>query len=256
MLLARADLDVCDRGVVLEVVDRHRPEVIIHAAAYTKVDLAESEPDLAREVNVDASRWISEAATGVGALLVYPSTDYVFRGDKGSAYIEEDTPDPQSVYGTTKLEGERIVSAVPHSLIVRTSWVFGEGNNFIRTILQAARARDELTVVADQIGLPTYAFDLAEGLLDLVDSEARGLFHLAGGGDPTTWADLAEAAVRHAGLSTKVRRVTTSEYYAGRSGKFAPRPANSTLDCSKAASISVSLRPWADAVAEFVKERT
>jgi dTDP-4-dehydrorhamnose 3,5-epimerase len=227
---------------------------VIHAAAYTKVDAAESDPEGARLLNEEATKTLARAAAEAGAILVYPSTDYVFPGDASAPYREDDPTGPLSVYGATKLAGERAASTAPEHVIVRTSWVYGDGANFVRTILRVATGRPELAVVDDQRGRPTYAPDLARGILSLLGAGARGTFHLAGGGDPATWADLAEAALEVAGLSTMVRRVTTAEYYAARSQGIARRPLMSVLDCSRAAALGVELRPWRDAVAEYVRE--
>lgn len=242
-----------DRVAVLEAISAYRPEVMVNAAVFTRVDAAEAERERAFEVNGKAVTHLAEAASEVGALLVQVSTDYVFPGDKDGPYLEDDPRAPLSVYGMSKLEGEKAAEAADPHLIVRTSWVFGEGANFIRSVVGAAQSRDEMTVVDDQRGLPTYAPDLAQGLLDLVAAGATGTYHLAGGGEAGTWADVAEVALEAAGLETKVRRVTTDEYYAGKSGPVAPRPANSVLDCSKAASLGISLRPWRKAVAKYVR---
>lgn len=254
VFLSRRELDITERASVLDAVSAHRPEVIVNAAAYTKVDGAEADPDTAHAVNAGAVEHLAGAASAARALLVQPSTDYVFSGEKEGPYLEDDEPVPLSVYGKSKLGGERAAAAAERHLIVRTSWVFGEGSNFIRSILTAAQPRDELAVVDDQRGLPTYALDLARGLLDLVSAGARGIYHLTGSGESGTWAEVAEAALEAAGLETKVRRVTTAEYYAGKSGPIAPRPANSVLDCSKARTLGVELRPWRRAVAAYVKE--
>lgn len=254
VLFDRGALDVTDREAVLGAISAHRPEVLLHAAAYTKVDAAETDPEGAALINVKATEFVAEAARKVGALLIYPSTDYVFSGQAGRPYREEDETGPLSVYGKTKLEGENASTGAGRFLVVRTSWVFGEGHNFIRSILAAAKDQNELAVVDDQRGLPTYAQDLAKGILDLVEGGATGTFNLAGGGEGCTWADLAEFAVEAGGFSTHVRRITTAEYYRGHSGPIAPRPAFSVLDCSKAASAGVTLRSWKDAVSEFVKE--
>ena len=252
VLLEHAGLDVCDPAAVAQVIGRCRPAVVVHAAAWTRVDDAESDPEGARRVNVDGTRSVAEAATRAGALLVYVSTDYVFPGDKRDGYRESDATGPRSVYGRTKLAGEAEAAAFGRHLVVRTSWVFGEGHNFIRSILRAAVTRDELTVVDDQRGLPTYAADLAGGLLALAGAGAEGLFHLAGGGEPGSWADVAEAALAEAGYSAAVRRISTAEYLEGRRGPAAARPASSVLDCTKAAALGVALRPWREAVGAYV----
>jgi dTDP-4-dehydrorhamnose reductase len=252
VLLDRSALDVLDPSAVAATIGRHRPAVVVHAAAWTRVDDAEADPEGAHRVNVGGTRSVAEAAAEVGALLVYVSTDYVFSGDRAEPYRERDPTGPRSVYGRTKLAGEAEAAAFGRHLVVRTSWVFGEGHNFVRSILRAAATRDELAVVDDQRGLPTYASDLAGGIRGLVDAGAEGLFHLAGGGEPGSWADLAEVALAAAGSPVHVRRVSTADYFAGRSTPVAPRPASSVLDCAKAAALGVALRPWQDAVAEYV----
>jgi dTDP-4-dehydrorhamnose reductase len=251
--LGKSDLDITHRAAVLDAVLRHRPEVIINTAAYTKVDAAEADPEAAFAVNAEAVNTLAEAASKSGSLLVQLSTDYVFRGDKPDPYREDDETGPLSIYGKSKLEGERAASGAERHLIVRSSWVFGEGHNFIRSILNAAASRGELAVVDDQRGLPTYTRDLGQGLLELVKAGAHGIYHLASAGEAATWADLAELALEAARLPTKVRRVTTAQYYAERPGPVAPRPANSVLDCSKAASLGVRLRRWPEAVLSYVK---
>lgn len=254
--LDRHALDITDADAVLEAVEAHRPEVIINPAAYTKVDQAEVEPQTAFSVNSAAVENLAKAADAVDALLVQMSTDYVFGGDKKGAYLEDDDPSPMSVYGKSKLEGELAASGAARHLIVRTSWLFGNGHNFIRSILKASETRDTLDVVDDQEGLPTYTVDLAGGLLALIETEATSVYHLAGGGAPGTWADVAEIALQAAGSDCEVRRITSAEYHAGRSGPVAPRPRNSVLGCSKAAEAGVKLRSWREAVVAYVKKET
>ena len=257
--LAKSDLDVTDDDAVAAAMERHRPDVVVHAAAWTRVDEAEAQPLEVRRVNVAGTRAVLRAAADAGAVMVYPSTDYVFSGGARRPYVEDDTPEPLSMYGRTKLEGEHSVSDYDRHLIVRSSWVFGDGRNFLRTILDQARVKEELQVVGDQIGLPTYAVDLAAGILELVDLGATGTFHLAGQGDPCSWAELAEAALSSAVVAAllerrpAVRPVRTDEYRALRDGELAPRPAFSALDCTKAANLGVSLRRWREAVAEYVR---
>jgi dTDP-4-dehydrorhamnose reductase len=253
VLLDRRDLDVTDDAAVRRQVHKHRPDVIIHCAAYTRVDAAEDQEEAAESVNVKGTGVVSAAAEEVEAMLVYPSTDYVFDGER-TTYSEHDETAPLSVYGRTKLKGEEIAKTLPRHLIVRTSWVFGDGQNFVRSILAAASQIDELPVVDDQRGLPTYALDLADGIFALIQRDAAGVFHLAGGGDACTWADLAELALDAAGITAKIARVSTDQYSASRGGTIARRPLNSVLDCSKAARFGVTLRSWREAVAEYVKE--
>ncbi|HEX2090435.1 MAG TPA: dTDP-4-dehydrorhamnose reductase [Actinomycetota bacterium] len=256
--LTRSELDVTDDDAVVAAVEDHRPDVIVHAAAWTKVDEAESRSVEARSVNVGGTTAVVRAASKVDAFVVYPSTDYVFAGDRRHPYDEEATRSPLSVYGRTKALAEDAVTDYARHLIVRTSWLFGEGRNFIRAILDLAANRDTLEVVGDQIGRPTYALDLAAGLLALVDRGATGTFHLAGGGEPCSWAELADAAIASAVVAAVLPRkpvvtpVTTDQYRARSGGAIAPRPRYSVLDCTKAAELGVKLRPWREAVGEYV----
>src|SRR5205823_7309677 len=197
-----------------------QPALVLHAAAFTAVDAAEGDPEGAEAVNVIGTR----NAVLVGAPLVYFSTDYVFDGQKRSPYLESDAPAPLSVYGRTKLEGER---EVREGWIVRSSWLFGStGTNFVRTMLRLGRERDEVSVVDDQRGSPTYVEHLAEATRRIVELP-HGLHHVAADGD-CTWADLAEAIFEEAGLSCRVRRISTAEL-----GRPAPRPAYSVLRSEK-----------------------
>jgi dTDP-4-dehydrorhamnose reductase len=258
VLLTRRDLDVTDGGAVADAIAGHAPEVVVHAAAWPAVDAAETDPDRAWAVNVGGTEAVARAAANVGALLVYPSTDYVFSGDATRPYREHDATKPRSVYGRTKLEGEAAARTSPRHLIVRTSWVFGEGNNFIRRVVERGREASRIDVVADQVGRPTYAVDLAAAMLELVAGGHTRTFHLAGGGEPCSWADLAEAALeaaRRAGLiegEPVVDRITTEQWRAGLSGPMAERPRYSVLDCSRAESVGVRLRPWPEAVQAYV----
>jgi dTDP-4-dehydrorhamnose reductase len=198
-----------------------QPALVLHAAAYTAVDAAESDPDRAEAVNVLGTR----NAVLLGAPLVYYSTDYVFDGTKGEPYVESDEPRPLSVYGRTKLAGEH---EVRDGWIVRSSWLFGAtGSNFVRTMLGLGRERGEVAVVDDQRGSPTYVGHLAAATRGIVELP-HGLYHVAAGGD-CTWADFAEAIFAEAGLDCRVRRISTAEL-----GRPAPRPAYSVLRSERA----------------------
>jgi dTDP-4-dehydrorhamnose reductase len=198
-----------------------QPALVLHAAAYTAVDAAESDPDRAEAVNVLGTR----NAVLLGAPLVYYSTDYVFDGTKGEPYVESDEPRPLSVYGRTKLAGEH---EVRDGWIVRSSWLFGAtGSNFVRTMLGLGRERDEVAVVDDQRGSPTYVGHLVAATRGIVELP-HGLYHVAAGGD-CTWADFAEAIFAEAGLDCRVRRISTAEL-----GRPAPRPAYSVLRSERA----------------------
>jgi dTDP-4-dehydrorhamnose reductase len=194
-------------------------DLVLHAAAWTDVDGAEDDPQRAASVNVGGTA----NAAALGAPLVAFSTDYVFDGRKGAPYVESDAPNPLSVYGRTKLDGE--AAAGDRAWIVRTSWLFSAtGHNFVRTMLRLGAEREELAVVDDQRGCPTFVGHLAAATRELVDSgRPFGVWHLAAGGD-CTWADLAAAIFAEAGLDCRVRRVTTAEF-----GRPAPRPAYSVL---------------------------
>jgi dTDP-4-dehydrorhamnose reductase len=198
-------------------------DLVLHTAAWTDVDGAEADPQGAAAVNVGGTA----NAASLGAPLVTFSTDYVFDGRKGEPYVESDGPSPLSAYGRTKLHGE--AAAGPDAWVVRTSWLFGPtGHNFVRTMLRLAGERDEVAVVDDQRGCPTYVGHLAAAVRELVDRELpRGIWHLAADGD-CTWADFAEAIFEEAGLDCRVRRITTDEI-----ARPAPRPANSVLRSEK-----------------------
>jgi dTDP-4-dehydrorhamnose reductase len=197
-------------------------DLVLHAAAYTDVDGAEADPQTAAAVNVGGTQHAAE----LGAPLVYVSSDYVFDGTKRTPYVESDPPNPLSVYGRTKLNAEAVVGEA--AWIVRSSWLFGwTGTNFVRTMLRLGAERDEVAVVGDQRGCPTYVGHLAEAVRELVHLP-RGVWHLAADGD-CTWAELAEAIFEEAGLDCRVRRITTAEL-----GRPAPRPAYSVLRSERA----------------------
>jgi dTDP-4-dehydrorhamnose reductase len=199
------------------------PDLVLHTAAWTNVDGAEDDPQAAAEVNVGGTAHAAE----LGAPLVAYSTDYVFDGRKGAPYVESDSPSPQSAYGMTKLHGE--AAAGEDAWVIRSSWLFGAtGHNFVRTMLRLGAERDEVAVVADQRGCPTYVGHLAEATRELVGAESPfGLWHIAAAGD-CTWADFAEAIFEQASLGCGVRRITTAEF-----GARAPRPAESILRSEK-----------------------
>jgi dTDP-4-dehydrorhamnose reductase len=215
--LTRAEWDVT-RAYRLD----ERPELVLHAAAWTKVDDAESDPEGARRVNVRGTRNV----VALGAPVVYYSSDYVFDGTKREPYVESDATNPLGVYGRTKFEGEQ---EVRDGWIVRSSWLFGwTGHNFVRTMLRLGQERNEVAVVDDQRGSPTYVGHLAEATRELIELP-HGVWHAAADGD-CTWADLAEAIFEDAGLDCRVRRIATAEF-----GAPAPRPAYSVLRSEKGA---------------------
>lgn len=219
-------------------------DVVVHAAAMTNVDACELHPDEAGEVNGDGARRVAAAAARHGARTIFLSTDYVFNGMKSGAYGEDDPPCPINVYGRSKLAGEQaVLEADPRNLVVRTSWVYGEGRNFIRTIRGAAADGRTLRVVDDQVGRPTAAADLAAALKHLIACDAHGIVNVTGAGDPCSWADLAEVVT-----GGTVGRISTEKF-----GAPAPRPANSVLSLDRAAALGTPLRDWRSAVAEYLE---
>jgi dTDP-4-dehydrorhamnose reductase len=237
------------------------PDAIVSAAAYTAVDKAESEPDLAFQINSIGAGAIASAAAKLGVPLVHLSTDYVFNGSKEGPYVEEDVTGPTGVYGASKLAGERaILNRHENSVVLRTAWVYSPfGNNFVKTMLRLASERDEVAVVADQQGSPTSALDIADGILAVVanmasrgDDDLRGIFHMTGDGD-ASWAEFGEeifAASAHAGgPHAKVRRIASAEYPTP-----ARRPHNSRLNCSKLANThGVRLPDWRRSTSSIVQ---
>jgi dTDP-4-dehydrorhamnose reductase len=221
----RAELDVTDAASVERAVAAHAPELVLHCAAWTDVDGAETDPEGARLANEEGSRNVARAARAAGAGLVGFSTDYVFAGDDPAGYDEESPVAPRSVYGATKLAGERALLAEhPDAYVVRTAWVFSpRGHNFLLTMLRLGAERDELRVVDDQVGCPTATPHLARATMELVDRCAPGVYHLAGGGS-TSWHGFASAIMEEAGLGARVVAIPSSELQ-----RPAPRPACSIL---------------------------
>lgn len=225
--------------------------VFVNAAAYTNVEQAEDEPEIAHRVNAEAPGLLAGTANRAGIAFVHVSTDFVFDGTKLGPYAETDEPHPVSVYGASKLAGERaVLSADPAALIVRTAWAFGpNGVNFPVKILAAARERGELSVVDDEIGSPTYTIDLAEGVVSLVSrGAAPGIYHLTGSGTVSRY-DMALRILQIAGMDVPVTRAHSADF-----PSKAARPRNSTLDCSKAAALGVTMPDWRDALRRFLAE--
>lgn len=257
--IARMDyvqLDITDQAAVAATIVKIKPDAIIHCAAWTAVDAAEDEENKAKvhAINVDGTRYIAEAAKAVGAKLLYLSTDYVFDG-KGERPWQPDDKNyaPLNYYGQTKLEGELAVSGtLDKFFVVRIAWVFGlNGKNFIKTMVNVGKTHDTVRVVDDQIGTPTYIYDLARLLVDMIETEKYGYYHATNEGGYISWADLAEEAYRAAGMSVMVNRVTTAEYGLSK----AARPENSRLDKSKLVEEGFKPLPdWKDAVKRYIAE--
>ena len=250
----RGSLDVTDAAAVAALVARVRPDVVFNASAWNRVDAAESERERAFAVNAHAPRTLARAAASVGARLVHVSTDYVFDGASKRPYREDDEARPLSVYGASKLEGEgHVLASGPEHLVVRTSAVLGrrgsaqKGGSFVSRILEQARAGKPLRVVFDQVFAPTFADELAEALVALARSGARGLLHVTNQG-ACSWHELALAALRAAGLDTPVAAITTAELTLA-----ARRPAYSVLDTSRYLALGLTRpRRWQDALADLV----
>ncbi|MCR8844160.1 dTDP-4-dehydrorhamnose reductase [Paenibacillus sp. SC116] len=246
----RTNLDITDSEQVHEVIGRIKPRGIIHAAAYTKVDQAEYESDEAYRVNVYGSRNVAAAAESIGSKILMLSTDYVFDGRSTKPYDEFAAPRPINVYGSSKREAEKIVCQLNHrAFIVRTSWIFGRyGSNFVKAMLEQGKTNHELKVVHDQIGSPTYTKDLAECIIQLINTDWYGTYHVSNSGS-CSWHQFACAIMEEAELQVKVRSVPTSQF-----PRPARRPAYSVLEGRALKLHGLSpLRPWREALADCVK---
>lgn len=247
-------LDITDVDAVLKLVRAEKPDVIINCAAHTNVDKCEEQWDLAYKINAIGPRNLSIAATEADAKMIHVSTDYVFEGNETRPYTEFDAPNPVSAYGKTKLEGENFVKefAKKH-FILRTAWLYGDGKNFVKTMLALAENHDELNVVCDQVGTPTSAVELAKMIHYLEGTENYGTFHATCEGD-TNWADFAEAIFKRAGKNVKVNHVT-SKQYKEMNPASANRPAYSILeDYMIKLTSDFVMADWQDALDVYMKE--
>ncbi|WP_352403286.1 dTDP-4-dehydrorhamnose reductase [Kandleria vitulina] len=249
-------LDITDAKAVEETITGVNPDVIVHCAAWTAVDAAEDEDKkgLVHKINVEGTQNIANVAKKIDAKMVYISTDYVFNG-QGETPWDPDCKDyaPLSVYGETKLGGEQAVSnTLDKYFIVRIAWVFGlNGNNFIKTMLRVGKTHDQVTVVSDQIGTPTYTLDLSRLLVDMIETDKYGYYHATNEGGFISWYEFTKEIYRQAGYSTKVLPVTTEEYGISK----AARPFNSRLDKSKLVKNGFTPLPtWQDALSRYLKE--
>ena len=253
-------LDITDKKRVLEVVRELKPDVIVHCAAWTNVDAAEVPENLekVRAVNVEGTANLAEAAKEVDAKFVYISTDYVFDGAGERPWQPDDKNyAPINVYGQSKLDGElEVAKILDKYFIVRIAWVFGRnGKNFIKTMIEVGRKHDVVKVVDDQIGTPTYTFDLARLLVDMIETDKYGYYHATNEGGYISWADFAEEIYKAAGMDTKVERVSTAEYEEIAGKTVAKRPFNSRLDKTKLVENGFKPLPeWRDAVERYIRE--
>jgi dTDP-4-dehydrorhamnose reductase len=245
--LARPDVDVTDPEAVRSAIAHAGPDAVINCAAWTDVDGAEQHEEIARRVNGEGAGNVAAAAASAGASVLYVSSDYVFDGTKREPYVESDPTNPLSAYGRSKLAGEQATAeANPRHLIVRSSWLFGShGGNFVATMLRLGAERDELRVVDDQVGCPTWTGHLAEGLAALATGDAYGIHHLAGAGD-CSWCAFAREIFRHAGVDCEVQPITTDEYPLP-----ATRPAYSVLRSTR----GLALPPWQKGLEGYLAER-
>ena len=247
-------LDITNVDAVVDLARKTKASAIINCAAYTAVDKQESDVDLSYKINAIGPRNLAIAATEVGAKLVHVSTDYVFEGNGTRPYTEFDKTGPVSVYGKTKLAGEEMVKQFAKDFfIVRTAWLYGDGKNFVKTMLGLSDKYDEVSVVKDQLGTPTSTAELAKAIHFLLGTENYGVFHGTCEGD-TNWADFTEEIFRLAGKSTRVNHVTTQEYTA-KNPQAAPRPAYSILENYMFKLTSdFMFADWHYAIEEYLKE--
>ena len=249
------EMDITNRDEVMKVVKDYNPDVILHCAAWTAVDKAEDMEDKVRLVNVEGTKNIVDASIDIDATMIYMSTDYVFDGTKEGYYTEEDKVNPKSVYGLTKFEGEEEVRRNPKHFITRISWVFGiNGNNFIKTMLKLSENHDELNVVGDQVGSPTYTVDLSKVLIDMANTDKYGTYHVNNNGY-CSWAEFADYIFKSNKKDVKVNYVTTEEYLELTNAKQAYRPRNSKLSKDKLVEAGFEMLPdWQDATDRYCKE--
>ena len=246
---ARADLDIADPRAVRRAMAAERPDAVINCAAWTDVDGAESEEREATEVNGVAAGVVAAEAAAVDAVVVHPSSDYVFDGSARRPYVESDRPAPLSAYGRSKLDGEvEVAAAAERHFIVRSSWLFGVGGgNFVETMLRLAGELDQIVVVRDQIGAPTYTGHLADALVRLLDGEAYGIHHIAGS-DQCSWYEFAVEIFRQAGVEMRVLSCTSEEF-----PRPAPRPRYSVLGTER--DYPIVLPDWQEGLASYLQER-
>lgn len=249
----RDDCDITDENAVLDYIKSYAPDVVVHCAAYTAVDRAEDEKEICYNVNVKGTEYIARACKEIDAKMVYISTDYVFEGVGETAYEIDDKAAPNNMYGITKYQGEEAVRKILHKyFIIRISWVFGiNGSNFINTMMKLGETRSELSVVADQIGSPTFTYDTAPLICDMIASDKYGIYHATNEGY-CSWADLAEYIFSVTGQKVVVHHIKSEEYPVK-----ALRPKNSRLSKSSLDNAGFKRLPdWKDAVKRYINEKT
>ncbi|MCF0042537.1 dTDP-4-dehydrorhamnose reductase [Dyadobacter fanqingshengii] len=246
------DGNILDEGLLDKLFSAEKPSFVINCAAYTAVDKAEDEQEICRKVNRDGAAYIAKACAAHGATLVHISTDFVFKGNVTGLLTETDSAEPENIYGLTKLEGEiAIAEILPEHFTLRTSWLYSEyGNNFVKTMLRLGKERDQLGVIVDQVGSPTYAIDLAGAILDIIasDSKEYGIYHYSNEG-VTSWYDFAKAVFDISETTVRLIPVKTSEYVTK-----AVRPAYSVMDKTKIkTAFGIQIPYWRDSLAECLQ---
>ena len=246
----RDEMDLMDNEAIRTFIMNLKPEAIIHCAAYTAVDKAEEEVETCYQINAEAVKVISECAKELDVKLIYISTDYVFDGTKEGEYVETDLPNPINVYGASKLKGEQYVQTLLEKYyIVRISWVFGvNGNNFIKTMRRLGSERDELNIINDQVGSPTYTADLAPLLVDMMETDKYGIYHVTNE-ETCSWYEFANEIFKQSGMEVKTNPITTDQYPTA-----AKRPMNSLMSKAKLKANGFNLLPtWQEALAHYLK---
>ena len=251
----KEEMDLTNREQVINIIKKYKPDVIFHCAAWTQVDKAEDDIESCNKVNIEGTKNIVDASLEVDAKIIYMSTDYIFDGKKDGIYKEDDIPNPQNVYGKSKLAGEEEVKRNPKHFITRISWVFGiNGNNFVKTMLKLADKNDTLNVVNDQIGSPTYTVDLSKLLVEMVQSEKYGIYNVNNDGF-CSWAEFAEYIMKINNKKTIINPVSTEEYISISGSKQAYRPRNSRLSKDKLIENGFEMLPsWQDATERYCEE--
>lgn len=247
-------MDITDQAQIEKVFTDFKPEFLVHGAAYTNVDGCEENPELAEKVNAKGTQYLANACEKAGIPMIYISTDYVFDGTAKLPILEDTIPNPLSVYGKTKLAGEKATLSLKNGYVLRTSWVYGEGKNFVRTMLSLSEKMDEIKVVNDQVGRPTYALDLAKAIYDVIKNHPEaGIYNVTGDGEIISWADFAREIFKIAEKDTKVVDITTEEYLSDKQDrKIAVRPAYSALDLAKTKRNNIPVNDWRDSLKSFL----
>ena len=243
-------MDLRNKDSVRDTILDYKPDIVFHCAAYTAVDKAEDERELCSDVNINGTKYIVDACSEVGAKLIFISTDYVFDGSKDGFYLEDDKVSPINYYGKTKWLAEENVRGYDNHIITRISWVFGiNGNNFVKTMLKLSDTRDEISVVSDQIGSPTYTKDLSKVLVDMALSDKKGTYHVTNDGT-CSWYEFAEFIFKESRKKVKVHPILTKDYKT-----IAKRPLNSKLSKESLDDIGMKRLPeWQDAVKRYIRE--